>query len=78
MKCNLDDTWTKGDTAKHSAVCEKMCPCVFVTVVAGWNVEAHWDSPDHPQRDRDPADVWRTNQVTDVVAPPVLCFNSIL
>lgn len=49
-------------------VCLGVCICARrVTVL---NVEVRWDSrdsPDQPQRDRDPADVSRTKQVTDVV-----------
>lgn len=47
--------------------------CISVCRVTALNVEVRWDSrdsPDQPQRDRDPADVPRTEQVTDVVSPP--------
>ena len=45
------------------------------------NVEVRWDSgdsPDQPQRDRDPADVWGTEQVTDVVGLPPLRLKFFL
>ncbi len=60
-------------------MCLGACVCAHrVTVL---NVEVRWDSrdsPDQPQRDRDPADVSRTEQVTDVVGLPLLRFRFFL
>lgn len=56
----------------YVCVCLGVCICACrVTVL---NVEVRWDSgdsPDQPQRDRDPADVSGTKQVTDVVGLPL-------
>lgn len=49
--------------------CEGLDVCSCVCRVTVPNVRVRWDSgdsPDQPQRDRDPADVSRTKQVTDV------------
>lgn len=60
------------------------CTCVSVSVRAGsayrmWR--SGWDSgdsPHQPQRDRDPADVSGTQQVTDVVSLPPLRMKIFL
>lgn len=58
-----------------------MCVAVCVCRVTVPNVRVRWDSrdsPDQPQRDRDPADVSRTKQVTDVVGPSLLRLKLLL
>lgn len=62
-----------------ACVCLGVCICgCRVTVL---NVEVRWDSgdsPDQPQRDREPADVLRTEQVTDVMGLSPLRLEFIL
>lgn len=62
-----------------ACVCLGVCICgCRVTVL---NAEVRWDSgdsPDQPQREREPADVMGTEQVTDVMGLSPLRLRFIL